>query len=298
MPGFGPKCRRSGGRWQGLTRAGDSCIEWPARRAAWPGSHAVRCGSMCRSGGEGRRRNRHEKLPSGHFCQNGPGCAQAAKCPFEVPGSHPGVWRPSSARLGLLGPFLPHPPDAGGNWGRRSRKAEASAGRLCFPGYPVAGRPPIAIYLCRTAPGRRATRPAGSLPLADGSRESSWLLVASPGRVASPRAIARLAAALDRERSRAQRGRGSFPHVWKIWPGGTPAPGTTSTVVRRGNSSLPTPPPCRVAGKRATRPPDAHPAADGFWHLGARSRGQRALGALRGRRGLLLPFVGHQAHSP
>jgi hypothetical protein len=33
---------------------------------------------------EGWRQNRHGKLPSSHFCQNGPGFAQAAKCPFEA----------------------------------------------------------------------------------------------------------------------------------------------------------------------------------------------------------------------
>ena len=91
---------------------------------------------MCWYGGAGWRQNRHEKLPGRHSCENGPGFAQAEECPLAAPESHPGVPMPASARLGLLGPFLPHPPDAGGNWGRRSRKAETSAGRLLLSWLP------------------------------------------------------------------------------------------------------------------------------------------------------------------
>lgn len=99
--------------------------------------------------------------------------------------------------------------------------------------------PPTPKHLCRMAPGRCPTRVAGAILLADGSRESSWLLIASPGRVARLLAIVRPAAAASVGADpRLGRAEADFPVDWKIWTGGSGLRSTPSSDRRRSVSGM------------------------------------------------------------
>jgi hypothetical protein len=135
MPGFGPKFRRWASALAGPDPRGRLPHRVPPRRPVRPGSHAVRLGSMCWYGGERRCQNSGFGLPSRPFCQNGPGFALAAKGLLEALESYPGVGRPSSAP-GASGAISTASAGCRRELGRRSRKAEASGGRLLLSWLP------------------------------------------------------------------------------------------------------------------------------------------------------------------
>ena len=82
-------------------------------------------------------------------------------------------------------------------------------------------------------------RVAGAILLADGSRESSWLLIASPGTRGALLAIVRPAAAASVGADpRLGRAEADFPVNWKIWTGGSGLRSTPSSDRRRSVSGM------------------------------------------------------------